>query len=60
MQDLQPKRAISFYQLNILRCFVLPVAYGIFLAVAQVFLVKPSNARFVSVASLQVFFPRFI
>ena len=30
-------------QLNILRCLVLPIAYGIFLAVAQVFLVKPSN-----------------
>ncbi|KAI0321250.1 hypothetical protein OF83DRAFT_1100473 [Amylostereum chailletii] len=29
--------------LNILRCFVLPVAYGIFLAVAQVFLTKPNN-----------------
>ncbi|KAF9260869.1 P-loop containing nucleoside triphosphate hydrolase protein [Marasmius fiardii PR-910] len=29
--------------LNILRCFVLPVAYGIFLAVAQVFLVKRNN-----------------
>ncbi|KAA1477252.1 P-loop containing nucleoside triphosphate hydrolase protein [Dentipellis sp. KUC8613] len=29
--------------LNILRCFVLPVAYGIFLAVAQVFLNKPNN-----------------
>ncbi|KIY73327.1 P-loop containing nucleoside triphosphate hydrolase protein [Cylindrobasidium torrendii FP15055 ss-10] len=29
--------------LNILRCFVLPIAYGIFLAVAQIFLSKPSN-----------------
>lgn len=30
-------------QLNILRCLILPVAYGVFLAVAQVFLVKPNN-----------------
>ncbi|KAI0756145.1 P-loop containing nucleoside triphosphate hydrolase protein [Daedaleopsis nitida] len=29
--------------LNILRCFVMPVAYGIFLAVAQLFLTKPNN-----------------
>ncbi|RPD82722.1 P-loop containing nucleoside triphosphate hydrolase protein [Lentinus tigrinus ALCF2SS1-7] len=29
--------------LNILRCFVMPVAYGIFLAVAQLFLNKPNN-----------------
>ncbi|KAJ3806238.1 hypothetical protein F5876DRAFT_91149 [Lentinula aff. lateritia] len=29
--------------LNIIRCFVLPVAYGIFLAVAQLFLFKPNN-----------------
>ncbi|KAG7099993.1 hypothetical protein E1B28_001784 [Marasmius oreades] len=29
--------------LNVLRCFVLPVAYGIFLAVAQVFLIKRNN-----------------
>ncbi|CAL1693884.1 unnamed protein product [Somion occarium] len=29
--------------LNILRCFILPVAYGIFLAVAQIFLNKPNN-----------------
>ncbi|KAJ4470921.1 hypothetical protein J3R30DRAFT_3710877 [Lentinula aciculospora] len=29
--------------LNIIRCFVLPVAYGIFLAVAQLFLIKPNN-----------------
>ncbi|EDR15973.1 uncharacterized protein LACBIDRAFT_187302 [Laccaria bicolor S238N-H82] len=28
--------------LNILRCFILPVAYGIFLAVAQIFLNKPN------------------
>ncbi|VDB86266.1 unnamed protein product [Peniophora sp. CBMAI 1063] len=33
----------SHLLLNILRCLVLPIAYGIFLAVAQVFLVKPSN-----------------
>ncbi|OBZ68485.1 ABC transporter A family member 2 [Grifola frondosa] len=29
--------------LNLLRCFVMPVAYGIFLAVAQIFLNKPNN-----------------
>ncbi|KAI0830875.1 P-loop containing nucleoside triphosphate hydrolase protein [Trametes gibbosa] len=29
--------------LNILRCFIMPVAYGIFLAVAQIFLNKPNN-----------------
>ncbi|KAF5346171.1 hypothetical protein D9758_009923 [Tetrapyrgos nigripes] len=29
--------------LNILRCFLLPVAYGVFLAVAQLFLIKPNN-----------------
>ncbi|KAI0076833.1 P-loop containing nucleoside triphosphate hydrolase protein [Panus rudis PR-1116 ss-1] len=29
--------------LNILRCFILPIAYGIFLAVAQLFLNKPNN-----------------
>ncbi|OSD01210.1 P-loop containing nucleoside triphosphate hydrolase protein [Trametes coccinea BRFM310] len=29
--------------LNILRCFIMPVAYGIFLAVAQLFLNKPNN-----------------
>ncbi|KAI3622160.1 nod factor export atp-binding protein i [Moniliophthora roreri] len=29
--------------LNILRCFILPVAYGIFLAVAQIFLIKKNN-----------------
>ncbi|KAK7686529.1 hypothetical protein QCA50_010128 [Cerrena zonata] len=29
--------------LNLLRCFVLPIAYGIFLAVAQLFLNKPNN-----------------
>ncbi|KAJ3895377.1 hypothetical protein GG344DRAFT_73232 [Lentinula edodes] len=29
--------------LNLIRCFVLPVAYGIFLAVAQLFLFKPNN-----------------
>lgn len=26
-----------------MRCLILPIAYGVFLAVAQVFLVKPSN-----------------
>ena len=30
-------------QLNLLRCFILPLAYGIFLAVAQVFLIKPNH-----------------
>ncbi|KAH9934058.1 P-loop containing nucleoside triphosphate hydrolase protein [Epithele typhae] len=29
--------------LNTLRCFIMPVAYGIFLAVAQLFLNKPNN-----------------
>ncbi|EIW87313.1 P-loop containing nucleoside triphosphate hydrolase protein [Coniophora puteana RWD-64-598 SS2] len=29
--------------LNVVRCFILPVAYGIFLAVAQTFLMKPNN-----------------
>ncbi|KAH8835982.1 P-loop containing nucleoside triphosphate hydrolase protein [Flagelloscypha sp. PMI_526] len=29
--------------LNFLRCFLLPVGYGIFLAVAQIFLLKPNN-----------------
>ncbi|KAF7307603.1 hypothetical protein MIND_00555500 [Mycena indigotica] len=29
--------------LNILRCFIFPVAYGIFLAVAKKFLLKPNN-----------------
>ncbi|GLB43544.1 putative ABC-2 family transporter protein [Lyophyllum shimeji] len=42
--------------LNILRCFILPVAYGVFLAVAQIFLNKPNNLGIgepVSVFSLQ-------
>ncbi|KAF5377145.1 hypothetical protein D9757_008793 [Collybiopsis confluens] len=42
--------------LNVIRCFVLPVAYGIFLAVAQLFLFKPNNYGIGSptpVASLQ-------
>ncbi|KAF9018074.1 hypothetical protein BDZ89DRAFT_1094172 [Hymenopellis radicata] len=29
--------------LNILRCFLLPVAYGVFLSVAQLFLSRPNN-----------------
>ncbi|KAF7436184.1 hypothetical protein PC9H_003010 [Pleurotus ostreatus] len=29
--------------LNLVRCFILPVAYGIFLATAQLFLIKPNN-----------------
>ncbi|KAF9011286.1 hypothetical protein BDQ17DRAFT_1298756 [Cyathus striatus] len=32
--------------LNILRCFILPIAYGAFLATAQVFLNKPNNYGF--------------
>jgi ATP-binding cassette subfamily A (ABC1) protein 3 len=31
--------------LNLIRCFVLPVAYGAFLAVAQVFFNRPNNVR---------------
>ncbi|KIJ26319.1 hypothetical protein M422DRAFT_103632, partial [Sphaerobolus stellatus SS14] len=30
-------------QLNILRCFIFPIPYGIFLAVAQLFLLKPNK-----------------
>jgi hypothetical protein len=30
-------------QLNVLRCLILPIGYGIFLAVAQVFLNKPNH-----------------
>ncbi|KAK0481451.1 hypothetical protein IW261DRAFT_1075379 [Armillaria novae-zelandiae] len=29
--------------LNFLRCFALPIGFGVFLAVAQLFLIKPSN-----------------
>ncbi|TBU26630.1 P-loop containing nucleoside triphosphate hydrolase protein [Dichomitus squalens] len=29
--------------LNVLRCFIMPIAYGVFLAVAQIFLNKPNN-----------------
>ncbi|KLO20603.1 P-loop containing nucleoside triphosphate hydrolase protein [Schizopora paradoxa] len=29
--------------LNLVRCFIGPIAYGVFLAVAQLFLTKPSN-----------------
>ncbi|KAJ7606783.1 hypothetical protein FB45DRAFT_847352 [Roridomyces roridus] len=29
--------------LNLLRCFIAPVAYGVFLAVAKTFLLKPNN-----------------
>ncbi|KAF8079136.1 hypothetical protein FPV67DRAFT_1467643 [Lyophyllum atratum] len=42
--------------LNILRCFLLPVGYGIFLAVAQIFLNKPNKFGIgepISVFSLQ-------
>ncbi|KAK0217586.1 hypothetical protein EDD85DRAFT_990713 [Armillaria nabsnona] len=49
--------------LNFLRCFALPVGFGIFLAVAQLFLTKPSNFGIgdpVSIFSLtQVFEPDF-
>ena len=36
---------IRFEQLNILRCFALPVGYGILLTVAQVFLTRPNNVH---------------
>ncbi|KAF5385138.1 hypothetical protein D9615_001087 [Tricholomella constricta] len=42
--------------LNILRCFILPIAYGVFLAVAQIFLNKPNNFGIgepISIFSLQ-------
>ncbi|KAG1840268.1 hypothetical protein DFJ58DRAFT_858320 [Suillus subalutaceus] len=42
--------------LNILRCLLLPIGYGIFLAAAQTFLVKPNNYGFgspISVYNLQ-------
>lgn len=29
--------------MNLIRCFILPILYGIFLAVAQIFLDKPNN-----------------
>ncbi|PIL31168.1 ATP-binding cassette transporter [Ganoderma sinense ZZ0214-1] len=29
--------------LNVIRCFIMPIAYGVFLAVAQIFLNKPNN-----------------
>ncbi|KAF8507801.1 P-loop containing nucleoside triphosphate hydrolase protein [Hysterangium stoloniferum] len=32
--------------LNIVRCLVLPIAYGVFLAVAQVFLIKPNHLQY--------------
>ena len=38
-------------QLNVLRCFIMPIAYGIFLAVAQIFLNKPNNVSPVSTSS---------
>ncbi|KAG1879528.1 hypothetical protein C8R48DRAFT_589537 [Suillus tomentosus] len=42
--------------LNIVRCLLLPIGYGIFLAVAQTFLLKPNNYGFgspISVYNLQ-------
>ncbi|KIK34697.1 hypothetical protein CY34DRAFT_621910, partial [Suillus luteus UH-Slu-Lm8-n1] len=42
--------------LNILRCLLLPIGYGIFLSVAQTFLLKPNNYGFgspISVYNLQ-------
>ncbi|KAG0694048.1 hypothetical protein DFH29DRAFT_859873 [Suillus ampliporus] len=45
--------------LNILRCLLLPIGYGIFLAVAQTFLLKPNNYGFgspISVYDLQTQF----
>ncbi|KAG1779604.1 hypothetical protein EV702DRAFT_965686 [Suillus placidus] len=41
--------------LNILRCLLLPIGYGIFLAVAQTFLVKPNNYGFGSPISVYNF-----
>ncbi|KAL6298600.1 hypothetical protein BKA93DRAFT_743844 [Sparassis latifolia] len=38
--------------LNLLRCLIIPVAYGVFLAVAQVFFVKPNNCGLGSIASV--------
>lgn len=43
---------LTVFQLNILRCFIFPVAYGIFLAVAQLFLSKPNNVSLCSCKSL--------
>lgn len=34
---------ISSFQLNLLRCFLMPIGFGVFLAVAQLFLNKPNN-----------------
>ncbi|KAG1742779.1 uncharacterized protein EDB91DRAFT_297988 [Suillus paluster] len=45
--------------LNILRCLLLPVGYGIFLAVAQTFLLKPNNYGFGSPISVYNFQNRF-
>ncbi|KAG1763849.1 hypothetical protein EDD22DRAFT_482473 [Suillus occidentalis] len=45
--------------LNILRCLLLPIGYGVFLAVAQTFLVKPNNYGFGSPISVYNFRDRF-
>lgn len=45
--------------LNILRCLLLPIGYGAFLAVAQKFLVKPNNYGFGSPISVYNFRDRF-
>ncbi|KAG2341981.1 hypothetical protein BDR05DRAFT_1060572, partial [Suillus weaverae] len=45
--------------LNILRCLLLPIGYGVFLAVAQTFLVKPNNYGFGSPVSVYNFQNRF-
>lgn len=34
---------IFLFQLNLLRCFLIPVAFGIFVATAQTFLTRPNN-----------------
>lgn len=39
-------RVLITIQLNLFRCFILPIAYGVFLAVAQEFFDKPNNVSF--------------
>ncbi|KAG1886233.1 hypothetical protein F4604DRAFT_1675882 [Suillus subluteus] len=39
--------------LNILRCLLLPIGYGIFLAAAQTFLVKPNNSGLMEPMALE-------
>ena len=36
----------NFFQLNLIRCLILPIAYGAFLANAQLFFQKPNNVRY--------------